>query len=51
MLMNLMNYGHLAENPLPVGPIVGVIVLVVVGFFVYRYYKGKNTPPTRPLDR
>ena len=51
MLAKVMAYGHLAENPPPVGLIVLGVVSLVVLFFVYRWYKGKNQPPTRPLDR
>ena len=51
MLAKIMGYGHLAENPPPVGLIVGGISLLIILFFVWRWYKNKNQPPTRPLDR
>ena len=51
MLAKVMGYGHLAENPPPVGLIALGVVSLVVLFFVYRCNKVMNQHPTRPLDR
>ena len=47
MLAKIMGYGHLAENPPPVGLIVLGVVSLVVLFFVYRWYRKESTsyPP------